>query len=361
MVGRRRSAPPRPTATSAIAASVRGAPSPVGWRSGLRPGARRARRRGRPRAPHRAGCARRRCRAGAASGCAPGSDAASPERPPARGGSVAQSGSRVRTAASTSLTVSPSKSRRPVSISHSTTPKAQMSARLSTGLPRACSGDMYAAVPRMIPAAVPVWARVGDCDRSAEDVAPALAAPRLRQAEVEHLDLAVWRDLHVGRLQVAVDDALLVRVLEGLGDLLGDSDRLVDRNRPALQSLREVLALDQLHDQDVRLRSVRERHALEAVEVGDVGVVEGGQDLGLALEPGEPIGIGGEGLGEELERDLAAQGRVGGAVDLTHAPGPEGRGDLVVRQGLSDQDRLPSAELSHSTTATTRHLGERRG
>jgi hypothetical protein len=29
-----------------------------------------------------------------------------------------------------------------------------MSDRLSTGFPRACSGDMYAAVPKMIPACV---------------------------------------------------------------------------------------------------------------------------------------------------------------------------------------------------------------
>ena len=107
----------------------------------------------------------------------------------------------------------------------------------------------------MIPAAVPVWARVGDCDRSAEEAAPPLSPlQRLGQAEVEDLDLAVRRHLHVGRLQVPVDDALLVGFLEGLGDLLRDRDRLVDRNRPALQSLREVLALDEFHGQDVRLR-----------------------------------------------------------------------------------------------------------
>ncbi len=58
------------------------------------------------------------------------------------GGSSAQSGSRVNTVARMSDTVSPAKSWRPVSISHSTTPNAQMSARLSTALPRACSGDM---------------------------------------------------------------------------------------------------------------------------------------------------------------------------------------------------------------------------
>ncbi len=59
--------------------------------------------------------------------------------------------SRFKTSAIVSLTVSPANSVRPVSISYSTTPNAQMSDRLSTGRPRACSGAMYAAVPRMTP------------------------------------------------------------------------------------------------------------------------------------------------------------------------------------------------------------------
>ncbi len=80
---------------------------------------------------------------------------------------------------------------------------------------------------------------------------PTLAAPRLGQAEVEDLDLPVRRHLHVRGLEVAVDDALLVRLLEGLGDLLRDGDRLVDRNRPALQALGEVFALDELHGEEV--------------------------------------------------------------------------------------------------------------
>ena len=57
-------------------------------------------------------------------------------------GSASRSGSRVITCAITSVTVSPAKSERPVSISHSSTPNDHTSARLSTGLPRACSGDM---------------------------------------------------------------------------------------------------------------------------------------------------------------------------------------------------------------------------
>ncbi len=58
------------------------------------------------------------------------------------GGSAAKSGSRVRIAATMSETVSPANACRPVRHSKRTHPKAQMSARLSTGRPRACSGAM---------------------------------------------------------------------------------------------------------------------------------------------------------------------------------------------------------------------------
>ncbi len=57
-------------------------------------------------------------------------------------GSASRSGSSFTTAAMMSVTVSPAKSARPVSISHRSTPKAHTSPRLSTALPRACSGDM---------------------------------------------------------------------------------------------------------------------------------------------------------------------------------------------------------------------------
>jgi hypothetical protein len=51
--------------------------------------------------------------------------------------------SSLSTAASVSVTDRPAPNRRsPVSISYTTTPNAQMSARLSTGRPRACSGAM---------------------------------------------------------------------------------------------------------------------------------------------------------------------------------------------------------------------------
>ena len=50
--------------------------------------------------------------------------------------------------------VSPAKGRLPVAISYSTIPNEKMSERESTGLPSACSGDMYWTVPTIFPSAV---------------------------------------------------------------------------------------------------------------------------------------------------------------------------------------------------------------
>ena len=73
----------------------------------------------------------------------------------------------------------------------------------------------------------------------------ALARPKSRT-----LTLPSGRDLDVRGLEVAVDDALLVRGLERLRDLLRDGERLVERQRPALQPLGEVLAFDQLQHEE---------------------------------------------------------------------------------------------------------------
>ena len=50
---------------------------------------------------------------------------------------------------------------------------------------------------------------------------PILLGPpdRFRQAEVQHLDSALRRDLDIGWFQVAVNDALVVRRFQRLRDL----------------------------------------------------------------------------------------------------------------------------------------------
>jgi hypothetical protein len=56
----------------------------------------------------------------------------------------------------------------------------------------------------------------------------------------------------------------------------------------------------------------------EGIDGGDVGMIEGGENLGFALEAGEALRVGGHGLRENLDSDLAAELRVLRTVDLTH-------------------------------------------
>ena len=99
--------------------------------------------------------------------------------------------------------------------------------------------------------------------------------------------------LDVRGLQIAMDDALVVRRLERVGDLPRDRHRLVERNRPLSDAVRERRPLDQLQHQ--RLDTLA--GFFEAVNRGDVRMVERGEHLRLAPEPREPLRIGGEGSG----------------------------------------------------------------
>ena len=59
------------------------------------------------------------------------------------------------------------------------------------------------------------------------------------------------------------------------------------------------------------------------------GMIERREDFGFALEPREPIGIGGEQWRQDLDRDLPLQLRVGGPIHLPHSAFADLRGDVV--------------------------------
>ena len=59
----------------------------------------------------------------------------------------------------------------------------------------------------------------------------------------------------------------------------------------------------------------------QAVDGGDVRVVQRGQHAGFALEAGQALGVFGEAFGKDLDGNPAAELGVGGAVDHAHAPG----------------------------------------
>jgi hypothetical protein len=155
-----------------------------------------------------------------------------------------------------------------------------------------------------------------------------VCAPGLRESEIEHLDLPVGADLHIGRFQIAVDDALLVRGFERVGDLARDRDRIGHRNRPALKPHRQVFSRGQLHGQETN-RAVRcARRLLEREQRRDVRVRQRGEQPGLPLQTGEAVRVRGEHRREHFESDLPAEPAILRAIHFAHSASGQQRHDV---------------------------------
>ena len=145
-----------------------------------------------------------------------------------------------------------------------------------------------------------------------------------------------------------MNDPLVVRGLETFGDLECDLERLLGGDGTSIDEFSQGLAFSQLHDEQLAPVNV-----LETIDPGDPRVIEGGEDPCLALESGEPIGVGGKGLRQDLDGDLAAEGGVLGAPHLTHAALTELVQNLVVRQSFADHFRSPAiAQVCRSSVCT---------
>ena len=109
--------------------------------------------------------------------------------------------------------------------------------------------------------------------------------------------------------------------------------------RSALQPLGEVFAFHELQ---------RERENavgfLEAVDGGDVRVIERREQLGLAPEAGHALRVLRKRRRKHLDRDVAPELRVPRAEHLAHPAGADGAGDLVRTQPRSGSRRHPPAD-----------------
>lgn len=128
------------------------------------------------------------------------------------------------------------------------------------------------------------------------------------------------------RLDIAVDDAALVKDREGARHLFQDRERLGERQRAAsLEPRQQILAFQELHDQ--HRRAIVE-HA-RVIQAHDPRALELGDDAGLAQEAAADFGrLRAAGL-EELDRAAALQLGVEGLVDLAHAAAPEQAIDAI--------------------------------
>ena len=193
----------------------------------------------------------------------------------------------------------------PPSSSKSSRPTAYRSVCGDSRPPAICSGAIYAGVPAISPVAVVVG--------------------ETRQAEVGDANLPAAVEHHVGRLQVAMEDAAIVRRGKAGADLSNDLDGLVRRQpADAAQQRRKVFAVHVLH-----------RHERTAVPLADVmnPADIGMRDLaGGARLVAQARRQGGLVAAQELQRDGLAEREIVGAIDLAHAAATEQADDAVARR-----------------------------
>jgi hypothetical protein len=128
-------------------------------------------------------------------------------------------------------------------------------------------------------------------------------------------------------------DPFGVRGGERLGCLSRDQKRLVERDRATRHAPREVLSRDQLHHQQETALEL-----LEAVDVGDVRVIQGGERPGFALEARTSRRIRSQRVGQNLDRHVATKPGVVSAIHFTHPARAERADDFVRTETVSDAE-----------------------
>ena len=144
-------------------------------------------------------------------------------------------------------------------------------------------------------------------------------------------------DEHVGRPQIAVNDALRVRVIDGVADLAGEIERAVQIER-ALRpdDVLERLALHVLHhdEEDVLL-------FLRGDDRDDVGMADAGQQPRLAQQLAEiealPV--------RNLDRDLLVDPGVLREVNSAESAAAERRDDFVFPETLTSEQHLEELRI----------------
>ena len=129
------------------------------------------------------------------------------------------------------------------------------------------------------------------------------------------------------RLQVAVDDSLVMRRRQCAGHCRPDARHLIERQAAPVDQGVQRLARDQLHRQEVRVAVLFDR-----VNGDDVRVVQRGQRARFAPEPLDAIGVGGHVRGKDLEGDVAPERGIRRPVDRAHAAAADEALDRVAAE-----------------------------
>jgi len=189
----------------------------------------------------------------------------------------------------------PANARRPVTISYSTAP-SEKGHVLVRAEHRAGGGQRFAHRRRHREIGVAVETAVGLGEPEIQEL-----GPRRREHDVAGFD-------------VAVDDTLAMRLLEGIGDLDPVPQGILQRHRPLAQPLAEGLAVDELHDEIIHAVLVA-----DVVQRTDIRMRQAGYRLRLALHALAQLRRLREMIRQDFDRDDAVETGVACPVDLTHA------------------------------------------
>ena len=153
-------------------------------------------------------------------------------------------------------------------------------------------------------------------------------------AEVEHLDVAVVGDHHVVGLEIAVHDAGRMRRGQRVARLREIVERPLQVEAAAARARRAASRRHQLHG------DVVDGVGADLVDRRQVRMIErrcGPRFLDEALDARRVAGQLGR---QDLDGEIAAERRVTGAIDLTHASRANPGDDLVAAELRSDHAGL---------------------
>src|SRR5579863_93655 len=118
--------------------------------------------------------------------------------------------------------------------------------------------------------------------------------------------------------------AFAVGPVQRVGNFDGVQEHLLQRQGTFVQPLRERLAFEILHDEEVGPILLA-----DVVEGADVGMIQAGNRASFALKPLAQLGTAGEMSGRNLNGDDAIEARVAGAIHLAHPARTDGGKDFV--------------------------------
>ena len=161
--------------------------------------------------------------------------------------------------------------------------------------------------------------------------------PQLSQTKIEQLRAGLGEH-DVAWFQIAVRDSFAMCFIQRIRNLDGVLQYLIERQWTFLETLRQRLAFQILHHQEISSVLLA-----DVVEDADVGMIQAGDGARFAVEPLAQSGSIGKVIGKDFDGNDALQAGIPGAVHLAHPARANCREDFVGAQTFASEDRQRAA------------------